>query len=217
MSGILITFEGGEGSGKTTQIQSLVKWLESEFSNTELVVTREPGGTEGAELIRDLLVRGASDRWQPITEALLMSASRHEHIKNVIEPALAQHKIVISDRFFDSTTIYQGIVGGVDAQAVATLTKLACGNVIPDLTFLMDMDAETGLARAGNRDDDETRFEEKGLSFHQKVRDAFLQLAHKNEDRFVIVDASKTTSEIADIIRNKVATLVAMKDARLNG
>ena len=213
MSGILITFEGGEGSGKTTQIQSLVKWLESEFSNTELVVTREPGGTEGAELIRDLLVRGASDRWQPITEALLMSASRHEHIKNVIEPALAQNKIVISDRFFDSTTIYQGIVGGVDAQAVATLTKLACGNVIPDLTFLMDMDAKVGLARAGNRDDDETRFEEKGLSFHQKVRDAFLQLAHMNENRFVIVDATKTTSEIADIIRNKVATLVAMKDA----
>ncbi|ADE38599.1 dTMP kinase [Candidatus Puniceispirillum marinum] len=213
MSGILITFEGGEGSGKTTQIQSLVKWLESEFSNTELVVTREPGGTEGAELIRDLLVRGASDRWQPITEALLMSASRHEHIKNVIEPALAQNKIVISDRFFDSTTIYQGIVGGVDAQAVATLTKLACGNVIPDLTFLMDMDAKVGLARAGNRDDDETRFEEKGLSFHQKVRDAFLKLAHMNENRFVIVDATKTTSEIADIIRNKVATLVAMKDA----
>ena len=214
MSGILITFEGGEGSGKTTQIQSLVRWIESELSKTELVVTREPGGTEGAELIRDLLVRGASDRWQPITEALLMSASRHEHIKNVIEPALAQNKIVISDRFFDSTTIYQGIVGGVDAQAVAALTKLACGNVIPDLTFLMDMDAKVGLTRAGNRDDDETRFEEKGLSFHQKVRDAFLQLAHMNEDRFVIVDATKTTSEIADIIRNKVAALVAMKDAR---
>lgn len=213
MSGILITFEGGEGSGKTTQIQSLVKWLESEFSNTELVVTREPGGTKEAELIRDLLVRGASDRWQPITEALLMTASRHEHIKNVIEPALAQNKIVISDRFFDSTTIYQGVVGGVDAQAVATLTKLACGNVIPDLTFLMDMDAKVGLARAGNRDDNETRFEEKGLGFHQKVRDAFLQLAHMNEDRFVIVDATKTTSKIADIIRHKVATLLAMKDA----
>jgi dTMP kinase len=212
MSGILITFEGGEGSGKTTQIQNLFKFLESEFSSVELVVTREPGGTEGAELIRDLLVRGASDRWQPVTEALLMSASRHEHIKNVVEPALAQNKIVISDRFFDSTTVYQGIVGGVDAEAVAALTKLACGNVIPDLTFLLDMDAKVGLDRAGNRDDDETRFEDKGLHFHQQVRDAFLELANENEDRFVIIDATLPVSEIANIIRNKVAELIAIKD-----
>ena len=212
MSGILITFEGGEGSGKTTQIQNLIKWIGSEFSSVELVVTREPGGTEGAELIRDLLVRGASDRWQPVTEALLMSASRHEHIKNVVEPALAQNKIVISDRFFDSTTVYQGVVGGVDAEAVAALTNLACGNVIPDLTFLLDMDAKVGLDRAGNRDDDETRFEDKGLRFHQLVRDAFLQLANENYDRFVIVDATLPESEIASIIRNKVAELIAIKD-----
>ena len=212
MSGILITFEGGEGSGKTTQIQNLLKWLESEFSSVELVVTREPGGTEGAELIRELLVRGASDRWQPVTEALLMSASRHEHIKNVVEPALAQNNIVISDRFFDSTTVYQGIVGGVDAEAVSALTKLACGNVIPDLTFLLDMDAKVGLDRAGNRDDGETRFEDKGLRFHQLVRDAFLKLANENDDRFVIVDATLPESEIANIIRNKVAELIATKD-----
>ena len=212
MNGILITFEGGEGSGKTTQIQSLVTWLESEFINTKLVVTREPGGTEGAELIRDLLVRGASDRWQPITEALLMSASRHEHIKNVVEPALERNEIVISDRFFDSTTIYQGVVGGVDAEAVAALTKLACGSVVPDLTFLLDMDAKVGLARAGNRDDGETRFEEKGLHFHQNVRDAFLQLAHTHKNRFVIVDATLTSSEIAQVIRSEVAQLVATRN-----
>ena len=212
MNGILITFEGGEGSGKTTQIQNLVSWLESEFINTKLIVTREPGGTEGAELIRDLLVRGASDRWQPITEALLMSASRHEHIKNVVEPALERNEIVISDRFFDSTTIYQGVVGGVDAEAVAALTKLACGSVVPDLTFLLDMDAKVGLARAGNRYDGETRFEEKGLNFHQKVRDAFLQLAHTHKDRFVIVDATLTSSEIAQVIRSEVAQLVATRN-----
>lgn len=212
MNGILITFEGGEGSGKTTQIQNLVSWLESEFINTKLIVTREPGGTEGAELIRDLLVRGASDRWQPITEALLMSASRHEHIKNVVEPALERNEIVISDRFFDSTTIYQGVVGGVDAEAVAALTKLACGSVVPDLTFLLDMDAKVGLARAGNRDDGETRFEEKGLNFHQKVCDAFLQLAHTHKDRFVIVDATLTSSEIAQVIRSEVAQLVATRN-----
>ena len=214
MSGILITFEGGEGSGKTTQIQNLVKWFESEFLNTDLVVTREPGGTEGAELIRDLLVRGSSDRWQPITEALLMSASRHEHIKNVVEPALARNEVVISDRFFDSTTVYQGIVGGVDAKAIDAMTKLVCGNVVPDLTFLLDMDAKVGLARAGNRDDGETRFEEKGLSFHQKVRDAFLQLAHAHESRFVIVDATLPASDIAEIIRDKVAKFIAIKDVR---
>ena len=212
MNGILITFEGGEGSGKTTQIHNLVTWLESEFINTKLVVTREPGGTEGAELIRDLLVRGASDRWQPITEALLMSASRHEHIKNVVEPALERNEIVISDRFFDSTTIYQGVVGGVDAEAVAALTKLACGSVVPDLTFLLDMDAKVGLARAGNRDDGETRFEEKGLHFHQNVRDAFLQLAHTHKNRFVIVDATLTSSEIAQVIRSEVAQLVATRN-----
>ncbi|MGB2107713.1 MAG: dTMP kinase [Candidatus Puniceispirillum sp.] len=212
MSGILITFEGGEGSGKTTQIHNLKKWIESEFSSSDLVITREPGGTVGAELIRELLVRGASDRWQPVTEALLMSASRHEHIKNVVEPALAQNKIVISDRFFDSTTVYQGIVGGVDAGAVAALTKLACGNVIPDLTFLLDMDAKVGLDRAGDRDDGETRFEDKGLRFHQQVRDAFLKLANENDDRFVIVDATLPESEIANIIRNKVAELITTKD-----
>ena len=213
MSGILITFEGGEGSGKTTQIQNLVNWFKSESQNAELVITREPGGTEGAELIRDLLVRGASDRWQPITEALLMSASRHEHVKNVIEPALIQNKIVISDRFFDSTTIYQGMVGGVNPDAIAALTKLACGNVVPDLTFLMDMDAKVGLARAGNRLDDETRFEDKGLHFHKQVREAFLKLAHVHEDRFVIIDATQSSSEIAKIIRDKVAHLIAVKDA----
>ena len=213
MNGILITFEGGEGSGKTTQIHNLVVWLESELPDIKLVVTREPGGTEGAELIRDLLVRGASDRWQPITEALLMSASRHEHIKNVVEPALERGEIIISDRFFDSTTIYQGVVGGVDAEAITALTKLACGNVIPDLTFLLDMDAKVGLARAGKRDDGETRFEEKGLNFHQKVRDAFLHLAQVHEDRFVIIDATLTTSEIAKVIRDKVSQLVATRNA----
>ena len=213
MNGILITFEGGEGSGKTTQIYNLEVWLESELPDIKLVVTREPGGTEGAELIRDLLVRGASDRWQPITEALLMSASRHEHIKNVVEPALERGEIIISDRFYDSTTIYQGVVGGVDAEAITALTKLACGNVIPDLTSLLDMDAKVGLARAGKRDDGERRFEEKGLNFHQKVRDAFLHLAQVHKDRFVIIDATLTTSEIAKVIRDKVSQLVATRNA----
>lgn len=213
MSGFLITFEGGEGSSKTTQIQCLVKWLKRCFPHKELVSTREPGGTDDAELIRELLVQGASNRWHPATEAMLMSASRHEHVKTVIEPALARGALVISDRFFDSTTVYQGVVGGVDAEAIAALKRLACGAMVPHLTFLLDIDVEVGLDRVGNRGDGETRFEKKGLDYHQKVRAAFLQLAEAHKDRIVVVDATQTSADIAKIVRDRVMTLASLGDA----
>ena len=151
MGGYFITFEGGEGSGKTTQIQKLLSRVESEFPSIETIVSREPGGTASAESIRKLLVTGHADKWRPATEAMLMSASRHEHVVHVLRPALDAGKLVLCDRYNDSTRVYQGIVGGVPAGDIEALNDLACGGLVPDLTILLDMDVETGLNRAVER------------------------------------------------------------------
>ncbi len=190
MSGLFISFEGGEGSGKTTQIQRVASWLASEFPYIDILVTREPGGTESAEAVRDLLVTGTADKWLPATEALLMSASRHEHVERLLRPALAAGKIVISDRYNDSTRVYQGLVGGVARDSIDALNHLACGDLVPDITILLDLDVGKGLARADGRGGDETRFETKGSDFHQQVRAGFLQLAAEEADRFSVVDAA---------------------------
>jgi len=139
--GFFITFEGGEGSGKTTQIQRLAESLVPVIPAGSLVVTREPGGVPAAESIRDLLVNGDTEKWQPLTEAFLMSAARHEHVEQIIRPALMQNKLVISDRFTDSTIIYQGVVGGVASQHIDTMNKISCGDIAPDLTIILDMDS----------------------------------------------------------------------------
>lgn len=208
MSGLFITFEGGEGSGKTTQIQLLVDWLEDVAPGREIVVTREPGGTPVAEGIRNMLVTGTADKLLPGTEALLMSASRHEHVERVIKPALAAGKIVISDRYNDSTTVYQGIVGGVSRSSIDALHHLACGDVVPDATLLLDLDADVGLGRADNRGGVETRFETKGAAFHQSVRDGFLSLATADPGRFHIIDANRSIAEIAHDVSQAIAPLL---------
>ena len=201
MGGYFITFEGGEGSGKSTQIQRLVDHISKSELSVEPVVSREPGGTESAEAIRRLLVTGTAERWRAATEAMLMSASRHEHVVNVLRPALAGGKLVICDRYNDSTRVYQGIVGGVPRNDIEALNRLACGDLVPDLTILLDMDVEEGLRRASNRAGDESRFESKGIEFHQKVRSAFLDLAGRYNDRFVVVDATRSAEAVAaDII-----------------
>ena len=204
MKGFFISFEGGEGSGKTTQIDALGSWLNSLPGDTPTLITREPGGTQSAEAIRDLLVRGAADKWRPATEALLMSASRHEHVEHVLRPSIAAGTIVLSDRYNDSTRVYQGIVGGVPSADIEALNHIACGDLQPDLTLLLDIDVEAGLRRAGSRDSDESRFESKGLEFHQKVRDAFLSLARENPSRFVIIDAAQSPGLISAQIRETV-------------
>lgn len=210
MGGYFITFEGGEGSGKTTQIQKLADHLESHIEGCDPLVTREPGGTASAESIRQLLVTGRADRWRAPTEAMLMSASRHEHVVHVLRPALAAGRIVICDRYNDSTRVYQGIVGGVPGEDIEALNRLACGDLVPDLTILLDIDVEEGLRRAGTRATTESRFESKGTGFHRRVRQAFLDLAGRESDRFVIIDAARDVDDIAaDIVAAVMPRLVA--------
>lgn len=211
MGGFFITFEGGEGSGKTTQIQMLASHLAGHIKGCSLLLTREPGGTESAESIRQLLVTGRADRWRAATEAMLMSASRHEHVVHVLRPALADDKIVICDRYNDSTRVYQGVVGGVPREDIEALNRLACGDLVPDLTILLDMDVEEGLRRAGARASDESRFESKGSDFHHQVRQGFLELAAQETDRFVIIDAARDVEAVAaDIVEAVMPRLSAL-------
>jgi len=210
MRGLFITFEGGEGSGKTTQIQQLKEWIESSIGSVNLCMTREPGGTIEAESIRTLLLNGAASKWQPATEAMMMSASRHEHVIHVIEPALSRGDIVICDRFTDSTHVYQGYVGGVDNVLLDGLDQLSCQGLVPDLTLLLDIDSNAGLARTIQRGIAESRFESKGVTFHQKVRQGFVERAEKYPDRITKIDAAKPAGEVTmDVIAAVRALLVA--------
>lgn len=182
-----ITLEGGEGAGKTTQARRLAKKLADRGHLT--LVTREPGGSPGAELIRDLLVTGGADRWSATTEALLAYAARRDHIERTIAPALAAGEWVISDRFADSTRAYQGAAGGASASLIQALERHVLGETRPDLTLVLDLPVETGLARAAGRPGAETRFEAKGVEFHQRLRESFLAIARVDADRCVLVDA----------------------------
>lgn len=211
MSGLFITFEGVEGSGKSTQIQRLADRIKSKDANLDLLVTREPGGTDSAESIRQLLVTGRADKWRAATEAMLMSASRHEHVEHVIRPAIASGAIVVCDRFYDSTRVYQGIVGGVPEADIEALNNLACGNLVPDLTILLDMDVDEGLRRADGRETAETRFESKGVEFHRKVRSGFLELAARHSGRFVVIDAGREIDRVTSDI--EAAVMPRLSDA----
>ena len=211
MSGLFITFEGVEGSGKSTQIQCLEDRIKSKIVNVDLLVTREPGGTDSAESIRQLLVTGRADKWRAATEAMLMSASRHEHVEQVIRPAIESGAIVVCDRFYDSTRVYQGIVGGVPEPDIEALNRLACGNLVPDLTILLDMDVDEGLRRADGRETAETRFESKGVEFHRKVRSGFLELAARHSGRFVVIDAGREIDLVTSDI--EAAVLPRLSDA----
>ena len=194
--GLFITFEGGEGCGKTTQIQHLAFRIKT-ITSASFVVTREPGGVPAAELIREILVNGDDETWRPATEGLLMSAARHEHVEQIIRPALAQNKLVISDRFVDSTIVYQGIVGGVSSDDIAALNKIACGDINPDVTIILDIDSQIGLARAKSRGGGEDRFEAKGNAYHEHVRVGFLEIAANASSRCVVIDANRKPDEIA--------------------
>ena len=209
MRGLFITFEGGEGSGKTTQIQFLKDWIEKNYEGLALCVTREPGGTEDAETIRGLLLNGLIKKWQPATEAMLVSASRHEHVVHVIQPALKHGNIVICDRFIDSTHIYQGFVGGISGEALDGLDKLSCNGLVPDLTLLLDVDSNVGLARAVERCGSEDRFEAKGEAFHQKVRQGFLDRARKEPNRIVKIDGERPPKDVARDVISAVEELLA--------
>jgi dTMP kinase len=196
-----ITFEGGEGAGKSTQIRLLADALRTAGQSVEM--TREPGGTEGAEQIRQLLVEGGAGRWQAETEALLHFAARAEHLAQIIRPALAAGKWVLCDRFADSTLAYQGYGQGLDIDWLWTLRRHIVGPTEPGLTIMMDLPVEKGLARA----ETEQRYERMGLDFHRRLADGFRQLAAADPDRCRIVDAARErpviAADIAGLIRGR--------------
>lgn len=192
--GRFITFEGGEGAGKSTQLKRLVARLQT--GGREVVATREPGGSPGAEAIRDLVLKGAADRWSPLTETLLMYAARRDHIERVIAPALERGAVVACDRFADSTRAYQGAAGGVPATLISALETDILGRTRPDLTLIFDLPPAEGLARAQARAGDEMRFESKGHAFHERLREAFLGIARAEPDRCVVIDADRPMEEV---------------------
>ena len=193
MRGKFITFEGGEGGGKSTQAARMAGYLRGK--GLEVLETREPGGTPESEALRDLLVQGDPDRWSALSELLLITAARVEHVNRLIEPALDEGKWVICDRFADSTLAYQGIAGELGLELVEQLQQLAVGATTPDVTFLLDVRAEAGLQRAEKRGG-AARFEKKGAAFHQTLRDGFLALANENPQRIVLIDGEDTFDNV---------------------
>lgn len=197
--GIFISFEGGEGSGKSTQIKRLKEALEA--AGHDVVLTREPGGSPGAEEIRQLLVTGAPSRWEPVTEAMLLAAARHDHVVKTIRPALARGAIVLCDRFYDSSMAYQGYAHGLGPEVIETLTEIAVGETRPDLTFIFDLDVQTGLARAKGRGDGEDRYEQMDLTFHEALRQAYRDIADKDPKRCVMISADQSMDAVEADIR----------------
>jgi len=199
-----ITFEGGEGAGKSTQ----VKLLTEAFKQAALKVetTREPGGTAGAEDIRNLLVNGDASKWDAPTELLLHIASRIDHINKLIKPSLAKGHNVICDRFTDSTIAYQAYGHGLGTEFVANICNLAIGNFQPDLTILLDMPAEHGISRAGTRGEAENRYEKMGVGFHSRVHKGFLEIAAANPQRCVVINADSDINSVHKQVLTTVNT-----------
>jgi dTMP kinase len=200
--GRFITFEGGEGTGKSTQVRRLAERLRGE--GLEVVATREPGGSPGAEQVRDLLVNGPADRWSALSEALLLNAARAHHLEVLIRPALARGAWVLCDRFADSTRAYQGAAGGVDPAFLARLEAEVVADNRPDLTLVLDAPAELGLARASARAGGEARFESKGLAFHQRLRDGYRALAAAEPGRCRLIDAEASVDAVAEAVWSAV-------------
>jgi dTMP kinase len=200
--GQLVTFEGGEGVGKSTQIERLAATLRA--VGLDPLVTREPGGTPGAEQIRRLLVEGAPERWLPLGETLLLLAARYDHVARRIAPALADGRWVLCDRFMDSTRVYQGMAGGVGEETIDRLHALVLGDLRPDLTVILDVPVATGLGRRQEAVGRQ-RYERMSSAFHERVRSGFLALARAQPERCVVVDATRAADTLADEIRALVA------------
>ena len=204
IKGYFITFEGGEGCGKSTQIKLFTEYLQKK--GIPCLLTREPGGSQGAEEIRALLLKGDTSKWDKITEILLFSAARRDHLVKKIWPALEQGTTVISDRFADSTMAYQGYGYGINEASIQMVNdtyKMIAGDFEPDLTFILDIAPEVGInrsmARSGN---DEQRFEHMDLTFHHNLRNGFLKIASQNPKRYAVIDASGSIDQVhQDIIK----------------
>ena len=207
-AGRFITLEGGEGAGKTTLVAALQSRLVA--LGHEVLVTREPGGTPGAEAIRALLVTGSADRWSALSELCLFFAAREDHLSRLIRPALSRGAIVLCDRFTDSTRAYQGQAGGAGLEAVETLDRLIVGQTQPDLTLILDIDPAIGLQRAAARRGNEDRFEGKAIAFHSALRAAYLALAAQFPQRCAVLDAGMAPEELAHAAWDLVSSRLAL-------
>ncbi|HKX63730.1 MAG TPA: dTMP kinase [Rhizomicrobium sp.] len=198
MAGRFITLEGGEGTGKSTQIKRLAASLEAK--GIPVLATREPGGSPGAEQIRALMVEGEPGRWDAITETLLAYAARADHVARTIGPALLAGRWVISDRFSDSTFAYQGVGRGVPRETIRRIDSAVLDDFAPDLTLVLDLDVTLGLQRAAARGAAENRFEKFGADFHERLRQAFLDIARRNPERCRVIDAGGSEDQVAAAI-----------------
>jgi dTMP kinase len=210
---MFITLEGIEGSGKTTQVAHIVRYLES--VGLDCRVTREPGGTKIGQKIRSLLLDPNSQGLDPLAELLLYMADRAQHIKEIIEPELSAGKTVICDRYFDATIAYQGYARQVDTSLLHTLHRLLFAGLTPNITLLLDLPPEVGLSRAweqihqGQRENTETRFEKEALKFHERVRAGYLALAHREPERFRIIDAGQNEEQVTQRIIYTLSSILA--------
>lgn len=202
---MFITLEGGEGAGKSTQLCLLAETLER--ARIPYITTREPGGSKGAEAIRELLVTGEVDRWNPRTETLLFMTARYDHVAQTIKPALDAGKWVLCDRFYDSTRIYQGIGKGVDSAWLEFCYRFLFGDFKPDITLILDLPPEVGLLRANTRRGNETRFESMPLDYHYRIREGFQALCAAEPERCVRIDAENER----DITHRKIVEAIEEK------
>lgn len=213
-AGLFVSFEGGEGAGKSTQIRRLADSLRRR--GLDVITTREPGGSAGAEALRHVLLSGAAEPFGIRMEALLFAAARNDHVETVIRPALAKGFVVLCDRFMDSSRVYQGVTGNLEVEFIDALERIAVNGVVPDLTLVLDLPAATGLERARGRLAAEAsgeaapdRFEREELDTHEKRRQAFLDIAAANPKRCRVIDANRSVGEIAESIAEAVEPLLA--------
>lgn len=210
--GFFITFEGGEGAGKSTQIERLARKMRAK--KYDIVVTREPGGSPGAEAVRHVLLSGAAEPFGAKMEAFLFAAARSDHVEQVIRPAVERGAIVLCDRFMDSSRVYQGVTGGIDADFMDALEQVAINGMVPDMTLIFDIDPAEGLRRATVRRGGEAgadRFEKETLAIHRKRREAFLSIAAAEPDRCIVIDASGDPDMVENVV---TATVFAALEAR---
>ncbi len=206
MAGRFITLEGGEGVGKSTQIRRLAEALMQR--GIDVVTTREPGGTEGAEAIRGLLMSGGQDRWNDATEALLFAAARADHVDKLIRPSVTAGKWILCDRFVDSTRAYQGGAGGISDADILDLHRVGSGGLLPDRTIVLDLPVEEGARRAAARSAETDRMGAKGADYYNRVATRFRDLAAKEPERFRIIDASGTPDDVTTRILDALADLL---------
>ena len=216
--GLFVTFEGGEGTGKSTQIRLLADRLRRR--GVDILVTREPGGSPGAEAVRHVILSGAAEEYGTRMEAVLFAAARNDHVEEIIRPALASGAVVLCDRYMDSSRVYQGVTGNLEPAFVQNLERVAVGGVIPDCTIILDVPATEGLRRARLRAGDvgavaaPDRFEKEELDTHEKRREAFLDIAEADPLRCRVVDASGTADEIAEKVFAIVEPLLPIHASR---